>query len=77
MHIKLNMEDINVTPFNYQFRENRFVERSTLLTGVNENLPRFSELSSHVDKFGKENLQAMPLTCGRFEKVGGSEDIFT
>jgi hypothetical protein len=50
--MKLDMDDPKVTPSSYQFRANRFVENSTLPTGVNENLapPLFFEFSSHVDK---------------------------
>jgi hypothetical protein len=47
--MKLNLDDLNVTSFSYQSRENRFVESSASLTGVDENLPRFSEFLSHVD----------------------------
>jgi len=53
--MKLNMDNMNVTPFSYQFRENRFVESSTLLRGVDENVPRFSEFLSHADiNWGKK-----------------------
>jgi hypothetical protein len=55
--MKLNTDDVNVTAFGYQSRESWFVESSNLLirTGMNENLPRGSEFSSHADiNWGKK-----------------------